>query len=143
MRQVASGKSISIFNRTARGLRRHTRPNFHTVYHKVSPRRITIDALQARGWLNRTRSSCSDSTIATQKYTYFSVFKSAREYCICTPNHRSTGRYSTEDKSLLITTSLPHVATPRSPRFDPLRNRQPRIPRVRTQISYFLYHTST
>jgi hypothetical protein len=49
-----------------------------------------------------------------------SPFSSAREYYICTPNHESNGRYSTEEKFLLITTSLPHVATPR---FIPLRNR--------------------
>lgn len=52
---------------------------------------------------------------------------SAREYSICTSNDESNERYSTEDKSLLITTSLPHVA---APRFIPLCNRQPRIPRV-------------
>jgi hypothetical protein len=33
------------------------------LYHKVSPRRITIDALQARGWLNRALNSGSDTIL--------------------------------------------------------------------------------
>lgn len=52
MRQVASRKSKSQFDRAARGPRRHSHPLSSVWYTlKVKPREIAIDALHSRGWL--------------------------------------------------------------------------------------------